>query len=106
LREEVPPFRHSQAATRYIETNGFSHFALSNLVAIVKIPQSQVLPAAQASVVGILEDPRFCSSFRGVKLSGLSEDLKKDILHQILCLARIAKDSQSNFQDKPVIPLK
>src|SRR5437764_610424 len=69
---------------------------------VVKIPQREVLPPVQTSVVGILENPGFRAALGRVVLICFVEDLKKDILHQIFRLAPVTQNSQSNTQNKPV----
>ena len=79
---------------------------LRYLVTVIEIPERKVLPAAQTSVVGILEDPGFRAALGRVELIRFVEDFKKDILHQIFRLTPVTKDSQSNFQNKPVKAIK
>ena len=79
---------------------------LGCLVTVVEIPERKVLPAAQTSVVGILEYPGFRAALGGVELICLVEDFKKDILHQIFGFTTVTQDSQSNAQNRPVKPIK
>jgi hypothetical protein len=102
LLDDSPPFLKRQAPPRNIRGNGFRHFAFADLVTIIETPERKVLPAAQAPVVGILQNPSFRTAFGRVKLSRFVEDFKEHILHHIFGLTRIAKNSQSNFQDHPI----
>ncbi len=77
----------------------FRDFALADLAPVIETPERKVLPAAQAPVVGILQKPRFRTAFGGVELSCFVKDFKEDILHHILCLARVTKDSHGNLQN-------
>jgi hypothetical protein len=88
-----------QAPPRNIRGIAFRDFALADLVPVIETPERKVLPATQAPVVGILQNPRFRTAFGGVKLSGFVKDFKEDILHHILCLARVTKDSHCNLQN-------
>ena len=69
---------------------------------VVEIPERQILTAAQAPVIGVLQNPRFCAALGPIKVIRLVEDLEKDVLHHIFRFTWIAKDSQSNFQDEPM----
>src|SRR5215471_7140867 len=99
LLNHSPPFLNRQAPPRNIHGIAFRDFALADLVPVIETPERKVLPAAQAPVVGILQNPRFRTAFGGVKLSCFVKDFKEDILHHILCLARVTKDSHCNLEN-------
>src|SRR6516165_10648600 len=99
LLNQSPPFLKGQASPRNIHGIAFRDFALADLVPVIETPERKVLPAVQAPVVGILQNPRFRTAFGGVKLSCFVKDFKEDILHHILCLARVTKDSHCNLQN-------
>jgi hypothetical protein len=61
-------------------------------VPFIKIPQREILPAVQTSMVGVLKNPGFRASPCRIKLIRFVEDFKKDILHQIFRLTRVPKD--------------
>src|SRR5215831_12790417 len=106
LLNDSPPFLKSQTSPRGIHTIRFDHLKLSGLVPVIEIPQCQILSAAQASVISVLENPRFGGAFRRIKSIRFVENFKKDFLHHVLCLTCVAKNSQSNFQNKPVKAIK
>lgn len=76
-----PPFLKRQTSPRRIQGVGFGHFQFRRLVPAIEIPQREILPAIQASMVGILENPRLRASPCRIELIRFVEDFKKDILH-------------------------
>src|SRR5579864_2514692 len=102
LLDDSPPFLERQAPPRNIQGITFRDFVLADLVPVIETPERKVLPAAQAPVVGILQNPRFRTAFGRVKLSCFVKDFKEDILHHILRLARVTKDSNGNLQNQTV----
>src|SRR5215467_6940698 len=78
LLKHSPPFMKRQAPPRNIHGIGFSDLTLADLVPVIETPERKVLPAAQAPVVGILQNPRFRTAFDWVKLSCFVKDFKED----------------------------
>src|SRR6516225_1591136 len=59
LFNDSPPFLRSQTSPRDTDRVAFRDITFGNLLPVIEIPQSEVLPAAQTSVVDVLENPRF-----------------------------------------------
>jgi len=53
-------------------------------------------------MVCVLENPGFCAALLRIKLARSLENFKEDILHNIFRFSGVAKNSQRNFQNKPV----
>jgi hypothetical protein len=94
--QDSPPFLERQTSPRAIQGIGFGRFQFRRLVPVVKIPQREILPAVQTSMVGVLKNPGLDASPCRIELVRLVEDFKKDILHQIFRLAWIPENSQGN----------
>src|SRR5215472_4489220 len=99
LRIRSPLFVEREAPPVNNDGFEFRDFALADLAPVIETPEREVLTAAQAPVVGILEKPGLRTAFGGVKLSCFAKDFKEDVLHHILCLARVTKDSHGNLQN-------
>src|SRR5262249_28376555 len=102
LLNDPPPFLKRQAPPRRIHGIRFRHFALADLVTVIETPEREVLPAAQAPVVRILQNPGLRTALGRVKLSRFVKNFKEHILHHIFGLAWITKNSQGNLQNEPV----
>jgi len=104
--DSASPFLKRQASPRVGHVIRIDDLKLGSLMSVVEIPERQVLPPAQAAMVGILEYPCLRAALRRVELTGLVEDFKKYVLHHIFCLAWVAQDSQRYLQNKPVKAIK
>src|SRR5215469_6612730 len=81
LLDDSPPFLKRQTSPRDTDGIGFRDLTFGNLLPVIEIPERKVLPAAQTSVVDVLENPRLQAALGRVELSRLLEDFKEDLLH-------------------------
>src|SRR5678815_2227870 len=52
--QDSPPFLKGQTSPRTSQGIGFGRFPFRRLVTIIKIPQREILPAVETSMVGVL----------------------------------------------------
>jgi hypothetical protein len=65
-----------------------------------------MLPAVDAAVIGVLEEPGLEASAVGIELIYRFEDIQEDSLDCFFCFPIIAQDGTRNTEDQRTVPFE